>query len=115
MMLRIVFVTYYRIERYRASRRATAGAARATVRHLLQSAKNAETLLEAVSELDRGGGTKDHRRVRLVFGERAWGDYLLWQATDPRLLARLNSLIKEFTRTPFSGTARPKATAMVES
>jgi len=46
--------------------------------------------------------------VRLVFSERAWEDYLYWQATDPKLLARLNALIKECTRTPFSGTGKPE-------
>jgi toxin YoeB len=46
--------------------------------------------------------------VRLVFSERAWEDYLHWQATDPKLLARLNGLIKECGRTPFSGTGKPE-------
>jgi toxin YoeB len=46
--------------------------------------------------------------VRLVFGERPWEDYLHWQAADPKLLARLNGLIKEWARTPFSGTGKPE-------
>jgi toxin YoeB len=46
--------------------------------------------------------------VRLVFSERAWEDYLYWQANDPKLLARLNGLIKECARTPFSGTGKPE-------
>jgi toxin YoeB len=46
--------------------------------------------------------------VRIVLSERAWEDYLHWQATDPRLLARLNGLIKECARTPFSGTGKPE-------
>ena len=46
--------------------------------------------------------------MRLVFSERAWEDYLHWQATDSKLLARLNGLIKECGRTPFSGTGKPE-------
>jgi antitoxin YefM len=50
-------------------------------RHLLRSAKNEERLLEAIGELERGGGNgAGGRRVRLVFSERAWEDYLYWQA-----------------------------------
>ena len=47
--------------------------------------------------------------MRLVFSERAWEDYLYWQANDPKLLARLNALIKECARTPFSGPASQTA------
>lgn len=46
--------------------------------------------------------------MKLVFHERAWEDYLHWQATDPKLLARINALIKECTRTPFTGTGKPE-------
>ncbi len=46
--------------------------------------------------------------MRLVFSERAWEDYLYWHAADPKLLARLNRLIKECDRTPFSGTGKPE-------
>jgi toxin YoeB len=46
--------------------------------------------------------------VKLIFAERAWEDYLHWQATDPKLLARLNALIKESARTPFQGIGKPE-------
>jgi len=45
--------------------------------------------------------------LRLVFAARAWEDYLHWQANDPNVLERLNGLIKECQRTPFTGTGRP--------
>src|SRR3546814_3280276 len=45
-------------------------------------------------------------RVKLVFHERAWEDYLYWQATDPKLLARLNGLIRESRRTPEPASRR---------
>lgn len=44
----------------------------------------------------------------IVFHEQAWDDYLYWQANDKKLLARLNSLIKECSRTPFQGTGKPE-------
>lgn len=46
--------------------------------------------------------------MRLIFHERAWEDYLHWQATDAKLLARINALIKECSRTPFTGTGKPE-------
>jgi toxin YoeB len=46
--------------------------------------------------------------VKLVFHEQAWQDYLHWQAHDAKLLERLNSLIKECSRTPFEGTGKPE-------
>lgn len=46
--------------------------------------------------------------MKLVFSEQAWDDYLHWQEQDPKLLARINLLIKECTRTPFKGTGKPE-------
>nr|WP_155447480.1 Txe/YoeB family addiction module toxin [Rhodoblastus acidophilus] len=43
-----------------------------------------------------------------MFSATAWEDYLHWQATDAKILARLNGLIKECARTPFSGTGKPE-------
>jgi len=46
--------------------------------------------------------------VRLVFAEQAWDDYLHWQKTDRKRLARINALIREAARTPFTGTGKPE-------
>jgi toxin YoeB len=46
--------------------------------------------------------------VKLVFASQAWEDYLHWQVQDPKTLARLNSLIKECARSPFSGIGKPE-------
>jgi toxin YoeB len=46
--------------------------------------------------------------MRLVFSMRAWEDYLHWQAHSPQTLSRLNELIKETRRTPFTGTGKPE-------
>ncbi len=47
--------------------------------------------------------------MKIVFGRRAWEDYLHWQASDRNVLERLNALIKECQRSPFSGTGKPEA------
>lgn len=46
--------------------------------------------------------------MRLIFNERAWADYLYWQETDRALLERINVLVKECSRTPFSGIGKPE-------
>ena len=46
--------------------------------------------------------------MKLVFHERAWEDYLYWQATDRKLLVRINALIKEASRDPFKGIGKPE-------
>jgi len=45
--------------------------------------------------------------VRITFSTQAWEDYLYWQS-QPETLARLNSLIRECARTPFTGTGKPE-------
>ena len=46
--------------------------------------------------------------MKLIFHEQAWEDYLCWQQQDRKTLKRLNGLIKECSRTPFSGTGKPE-------
>ena len=38
----------------------------------------------------------------------AWNDYLHWQSTDKKKLKRINLLIKETLRDPFSGIGNPE-------
>jgi toxin YoeB len=45
--------------------------------------------------------------VKIVFSARSWEQYLHWQ-NEPETLARLNGLIQECTRTPFTGTGKPE-------
>lgn len=44
----------------------------------------------------------------LVFVRKAWEDYIYWQQTDKTILKRINLLIKDILRTPFSGVGRPE-------
>lgn len=46
--------------------------------------------------------------MKLIFAERAWEDYLYWQETDRKVLARINHLIREIQREPFTGIGKPE-------
>lgn len=46
--------------------------------------------------------------MKLVFSERAWEDYLHWQASDRKQLERLNLLIRDGIRSPFAGIGKPE-------
>ena len=46
--------------------------------------------------------------MKLVFAEQAWEDYLYWQKTDKKILNRINSLIKDISRSPFEGIGKPE-------
>ena len=46
--------------------------------------------------------------MNLVFASDAWDDYLHWQKTDPRILERVNLLLKEITRDPYRGIGKPE-------
>lgn len=46
--------------------------------------------------------------MKLIFSSNAWEDYLYWQETDKRMLKRINLLIRETVRNPFSGIGKPE-------
>ncbi len=46
--------------------------------------------------------------MKLIFSEQAWDDYLYWQKSDKKLLERINTLVKEISRSPFSGIGKPE-------
>lgn len=46
--------------------------------------------------------------MRLTWAEKAWEDYLYWQAKDKKMLKRINTLIKDIQRQPFSGLGDPE-------
>jgi toxin YoeB len=47
--------------------------------------------------------------MKLVFSEVAWEDYLYWQMQDRNTLERINQLIREVQREPFSGIGKPES------
>ena len=46
--------------------------------------------------------------MKVVSAEQAWEDYLYWQSTDRKLLERINTLIKEASRSPVAGIGKPE-------
>jgi toxin YoeB len=46
--------------------------------------------------------------VRLIFAEEAWEDYIFWQKTDPKVVKRINAVIKDIRRSPFEGIGKPE-------
>ena len=46
--------------------------------------------------------------MKLIFSDAAWEDYLYWQQQDRRMVERINKLIKETQREPFSGIGKPE-------
>ena len=44
----------------------------------------------------------------ISWAEKAWEDYLYWQVNDKKNLQRINLLIKEIKRHPFSGIGDPE-------
>ena len=46
--------------------------------------------------------------MKLIFSEQAWDDYLYWQKTDKKLLERINTLVKDISRSPLAGIGKPE-------
>lgn len=46
--------------------------------------------------------------VLLAWTPQAWEDYLYGQATDTRVVKRVNELVRDALRTPFSGLGKPE-------
>jgi toxin YoeB len=44
----------------------------------------------------------------LSWAEKAWEDYLYWQQTDKKTLKRINTLLTEIKRQPFTGIGDPE-------
>lgn len=45
---------------------------------------------------------------KITISENAWEEYLSWQAMDKKILKKINKLLKEIQRTPFSGEGKPE-------
>ena len=47
--------------------------------------------------------------MKYVFVDESWEDYLYWQKTDKNMLLKINNLLKDISRTPFTGIGKPEA------
>jgi len=46
---------------------------------------------------------------KLKFTDEAWNSYIYWQTQDRKTLKRINDLIKDAQRDPFTGIGKPEA------
>lgn len=47
--------------------------------------------------------------MNIFFTKSAWIDYTYWQTENEKICQRINLLIKEISRNPFSGIGKPEA------
>ena len=43
-----------------------------------------------------------------VWHDKAWEEYLYWQTQDRKTLKRINNLLKDIDRQPFTGIGKPE-------
>ena len=46
--------------------------------------------------------------MKFIFVDESWEDYLYWQKTNIKTLKRINDLLKDISREPFSGIGKPE-------
>lgn len=46
--------------------------------------------------------------MKLTFSSAAWEDYLYWQNADKKILKRINTLVKDISRSPYKGLGKPE-------
>ena len=46
--------------------------------------------------------------MQIKFSDQAWDDYLFWQTRDKAVQKRINALLRDIQRSPFSGIGKPE-------
>jgi len=46
--------------------------------------------------------------LKILFSENGWEDYIYWQQMEKKILKRINELIRDIKRSPFSGIGKPE-------
>jgi toxin YoeB len=46
--------------------------------------------------------------MKYTFADESWEDYLYWQRTDTRMMLKINELLKDISRAPYSGLGKPE-------
>lgn len=46
--------------------------------------------------------------MRIIFTENAWADYTFWKSENRKLSKRIDTLLKDICREPFSGLGKPE-------
>ena len=47
--------------------------------------------------------------MEVVFLDQGWEDYLYWQSHDKKILKKINNILRDIHRDPFSSTGSPEA------
>ncbi|MER5837618.1 Txe/YoeB family addiction module toxin, partial [Streptomyces sp. NPDC002130] len=46
--------------------------------------------------------------MNIAFTDDAWDDYTHWSVADRKMLKKINDLIKDIKRNPFTGIGKPE-------
>ena len=46
--------------------------------------------------------------MKYIFVDESWEDYQYWIKTDKKILGRINDLIKDISRNPYTGIGKPE-------
>ena len=46
--------------------------------------------------------------MKYIFVDESWDDYLYWQKTNKKILFKINDLLKDISRHPFTGLGKPE-------
>lgn len=46
--------------------------------------------------------------MKFIFVDESWEDYLYWQKTNQKYVKKINELLKDISRQPFSGIGNPE-------
>lgn len=46
--------------------------------------------------------------MKYIFVDESWEDYLFWQKTDKKILKKINELLKDISRNPYTGIGKPE-------
>ncbi len=46
--------------------------------------------------------------MNISFTEEAWNDYEFWINTDKKMIKKINTILKNIKRNPFSGIGKPE-------
>lgn len=46
--------------------------------------------------------------MKYLFVDESWEDYLYWQKTNKKYATKINDLLKDISRTPFTGIGKPE-------
>ncbi|MBN2728817.1 MAG: Txe/YoeB family addiction module toxin [Bacteroidales bacterium] len=46
--------------------------------------------------------------MKYIFVDESWEDYLYWQKHNKKYVKRINELLKDISRQPFSGKGKPE-------